>query len=115
MEEVDSPALIGALSVFIIDEDKESTEILPPVPRILLRLRSVLLLLNSTFLQGSSPVSEICRLKLRLVFSTLFSSSAEVRDDDKMLFEVDNKEELAREAVFNLELSISTPSIMKVL
>ena len=114
MEEVDSPALIGALSVFNIDEDKESTEILPPVPRILLRLGSVLLLI-STFLQGSSPVSEICRLKLRLVFSTLFSSSAEVRDDDKMLFEVDNKEELAREAVFNLELSISTPSIMKVL
>ena len=114
MEEVDSPALIGALSVFIIDEDKESTEILPPVPRILLRLGSVLLLI-STFLQGSSPVSEICRLKLRLVFSTLFSSSAEVRDDDKMLFEVDNKEELAREAVFNLELSISAPSIMKVL
>ena len=114
MEEVDSPALIGALSVFNIDEDKESTEILPPVPRILLRLGSVLLLI-STFLQGSSPVSEICRLKLRLVFSTLFSSSAEVRDDDKMLFEVDNKEELAREAVFNLELSISAPSIMKVL
>ena len=114
MEEVDSPALIGALSVFNIDEDKESTEILPPVPRILLRLGSVLLLI-STFLQGSSPVSEICRLKLRLVFSTLFSSSAEVRDDDKMLFEVDSKEELAREAVFNLELSISTPSIMKVL
>ena len=114
MEEVDSPALIGALSVFNIDEDKESTEILPPVPRILLRLGSVLLLI-STFLQGSSPVSEICRLKLRLVFSTLFSSSAEVRDDDKMLFEVDNKEELAREAVFNLVLSISTPSIMKVL
>ena len=114
MEEVDSPALIGALSVFNIDEDKESTEILPPVPRILFRLRSVLLLI-STFLQGSSPVSEICRLKLRLVFSTLFSSSAEVRDDDKMLFEVDNKEELAREAVFILVLSISTPSIMKVL
>ena len=114
MEEVDSPALIGALSVFNIDEDKESTEILPPVPRILLRLGSVLLLI-STFLQGSSPVSEICRLKLRLVFSTLFSSSAEVRDDDKMLFEVDSKEELAREAVFNLVLSISTPSIMKVL
>ena len=114
MEEVDSPALIGALSVFNIDEDKESTEILPPVPRIMLRLGSVLLLI-STFLQGSSPVSEICRLKLRLVFSTLFSSSAEVRDDDKMLFEVDNKEELAREAVFNLELSISAPSIMKVL
>ena len=114
MEEVDSPALIGALSVFNIDEDKESTEILPPVPRILLRLGSVLLLI-STFLQGSSPVSEICRLKLRLVFSTLFSSSAEVRDDDKMLFEVDSKEELAREAVFILVLSISTPSIMKVL
>ena len=67
-----------------------------------MELRSLL----AFFSLESSAVSDSCRLKAVLGFSSLLSSSPEDSDEDSRLLEVDSNEELMRVEVLILELSI---------
>ena len=105
-EEVDKPIMEDdKLEVFNTDEDKYLLTSKPPeFCRSLLELRPFLKEADGplpSLLHGSAWLSEICRLKPRLLldWSNVFSIRPEDEDEDRRLFDVDTRDAVTRDEV----------------
>ena len=123
-EEVDKPVMAeDKVEVLNVDEDKHLLSDKPPeFCRSLLELSSFFPVRKEAddcplpgpllcLLQGSAWLSEICRLKPRLLldWSNLFSIRPLDSDEDRILLEVDIRDEVSRDEVSILDqVSVST-------